>query len=189
MKMKAMLNGTLALVLALGFAASAATAAPADQMSERAAFEQLAKKVRKELVTLPWYGVFDNLEYAIDGSTVTLSGQVVQPSTRKDAERRVKRLAGVERVVNNIEVLRLSPHDDSIRASAYRALFGWNSPLFRYGRGVNPSIHIVVDGGHLTLEGVVSNEGDRRLAYMLVNSVPGVFSVTNNLKAENARAR
>ena len=187
--MKVVLNRVIALVAALVVAASVAAAAPADQMSERAAFEQLAKKVRKELVTLPWYGVFDNLEYAIDGSTVTLSGQVVQPSTRKDAERRVRKLQGVERVVNNIEVLPLSGFDDSIRANTYRALFGWNSPLFRYGRGVNPSIHIVVRGGRVTLEGVVSNEGDRRLAYLLANSVPGVFSVTNNLRNENARAR
>jgi hyperosmotically inducible protein len=189
MKMKAMMNRGVALVAALVLAASVAAAVPADRMGERAAFEQLAKKVRKELVTLPWYGVFDNLEYAIDGSTVTLSGQVVQPSTRKDAERRVRKLKGVEQVVNNIEVLPLSRFDDSIRAETYRALFGWSSPLFRYGRGVNPSIHIVVNGGHVALEGVVSNEGDRRLAYLLVNSVSGVFSVTNNLRAENTRAR
>ena len=187
--MKAMLNKVMVLVAALVVAASVATAAPADQLAQRADFEQLSKKVRKELVTLPWYGVFDNLAYEINGSTVTLSGQVVQPSTRKDAERRVRKLAGVERVVNNIEVLPLSGFDDSIRANTYRALMGWNSPLFRYGRGVNPSIHIVVDGGHVTLEGVVSNEGDRRLAYILTNSVPGVFSVTNNLRNENARAR
>ena len=189
MKMKVVVNRLIALVAALVVAASVAAAAPADQMGERAAFEQLSKKVRKELVTLPWYGVFDNLEYQIEGSTVTLSGQVVQPSTRKDAERRVSRLKGVERVVNNIEVLPLSGFDDSIRVNTYRALMGWNSPLFRYGRGVNPSIHIVVNGGHVTLEGVVSNEGDRRLAYILANSVPGVFSVTNNLRAENERAR
>ena len=189
MKMKALLNRVVALAAALLVAASAAAAAPAGQMSERAAFEQLAKKVRKELVTLPWYGVFDNLAYELDGSTVTLSGQVVQPSTRKDAERRVRKLKGVERVVNNIEVLPLSRFDDTIRADTYRAIMGWNSPLFRYGRGVNPSIHIVVSGGHVTLEGVVSNEGDRRLAYLLANSVPGVFSVTNNLRAESTRAR
>jgi hyperosmotically inducible protein len=189
MKMKAIVNRVLALVAALVVASAAALAAPAEQPGQRVAFEQLAKKVRKELVTLPWYGVFDNLAYAIDGSTVTLSGQVVQPSTRKDAERRVRRLTGVERVVNNIEVLPLSGFDDSIRAETYRALMGWNSPLFRYGRGVNPSIHIVVSGGHVTLEGVVSSEGDRRLAYLLANSVPGVFSVTNNLRNENARAR
>jgi hyperosmotically inducible protein len=191
-RMKVVMNRVFTLVAALVFAvtaASVAAAAPADPAAERLAYEQLAKKVRKELVTLPWYGVFDNLEYAIDGSTVTLSGQVVQPSTRKDAERRVSRLKGVERVVNNIEVLPLSRFDDSIRANTYRALFGWNSPLFRYGRGVNPSIHIVVRGGHVTLEGVVSSEGDRRLAYMLANGVPGVFSVTNNLRNENARAR
>jgi hyperosmotically inducible protein len=91
--------------------------------------------------------------------------------------------------VNNIEVLPLSSFDDSIRARTYRALFGWNSPLFRYGRGVNPSVHIVVNGGHVTLEGVVSNEGDRRMAYILANGVSGVFSVTNNLRAEKERAR
>ena len=187
--MRSVLNRVFALFAAVVLASSVAVAVPADQMSERAAFEQLAKKVRKELVTLPWYGVFDNLAYEINGSTVTLSGQVVQPSTRKDAERRVRRLKGVERVVNNIEVLPLSGFDDTIRANTYRALFGWNSPLFRYGRGVNPSIHIVVNNGHVTLEGVVANEGDRRLAYLLANGVPGVFSVTNNLRNENARAR
>jgi hyperosmotically inducible protein len=189
MKMKKVMNKVAVLAAALVIAASAVAAAPADAGSQRLASEPLAKKVRKELVTLPWYGVFDNLSYEIDGSTVKLYGQVVQPSTRKDAERRVGRLAGVERVVNNIEVLPLSPFDDSIRAAAYRTLFGWNSPLFRYGRGTNPSLHIVVGRGNLTLEGVVSNEGDRRLAYVLVNSIPGVFSVTNNLRVENERAR
>ena len=189
MMLKGILNRVAALVAAVVLAASAVAAAPVEQPGERAAFEQLAKKVRKELVTLPWYGVFDNLEYAIDGSTVTLSGQVVQPSTRKDAERRVRRLKGVERVVNNIQVLPLSGFDDSIRANAYRALFGWNSPLFRYGRGVNPSIHIVVNGGHVTLEGVVANEGDSRLAYIRARGVPGVFSVTNNLDVERRRGR
>jgi hyperosmotically inducible protein len=187
--MKKVMNKVVAVAAALVIAASAAVAAPADTGSQRLAYEQLAKKVRKELVTLPWYGVFDNLAYEIDGSTVRLYGQVVQPSTRKDAERRVGKIAGVERVVNNIEVLPLSPFDDSIRAAAYRTLFGWNSPLFRYGRGTNPSVHIVVGRGNLTLEGVVSNEGDKRLAYMLVNSLPGVFSVTNNLRVENERAR
>ena len=177
----------LAIAAALLLTASAAVAAPASEQASGEA--QLAKKVRKELVTLPWYGVFDNLAYEIDGSTVTLHGQVVQPSTRRDAERRVAKLKGVERVVNNIEVLPLSGFDDDIRARTYRALFGWNSPLFRYGRGVNPSIHIIVNNGRVTLEGVVSNEGDRRLAYILANGVSGVFAVTNNLRAENERAR
>ena len=177
----------LAVAAALLLSASAAVAAPASEQATGEA--QLAKKVRKELVTLPWYGVFDNLAYEIDGATVTLHGQVVQPSTRRDAERRVAKLKGVERVVNNIEVLPLSPFDDDIRARTYRALFGFNSPLFRYGRGVNPSIHIIVNNGRVTLEGVVSNEGDRRFAYALANGVSGVFAVTNNLRAESERAR
>ena len=191
MKMKAILNRVAVVVAAVVIAASAVVAAPApaDPAVERTAYEQLEKKVRKELVTLPWYGVFDNLAYEVDGSTVKLYGQVVRPTTRTDAERRVRRLAGVERVVNQIEVLPLSSFDDSVRANVYRTLYGWDSPLFRYGRGVNPSIHIVVNRGQLTLEGVVANEGDRRLAYIMANSVPGVFSVTNNLRTENERAR
>jgi osmotically-inducible protein OsmY len=133
--------------------------------------------------------VFDNLAYEVNGGTVTLHGQVVRPSTRSDAERRVARLAGVSRVVNRIEVLPLSGFDDSIRARTYRALFGMDSPLFRYGRGANPSIHIVVNRGHVTLEGVVADEGDSQLAYMRAMGVPGAFSVTNNLAVERRRGR
>lgn len=187
--MKTIKNRIIALAAVLALSASAVLAAPAVSNGQAMGSEQLSNKVHKELVTLPWYGVFDNLEYQISGSTVTLYGQVVQPSTRKDAERRVSKIVGVSRVVNNIQVLPLSSFDDSIRARTYRTLFGWNSPLFRYGRGVNPSIHIVVNGGHVSLEGVVANEGDSRLAYMLVNGVPDVFSVTNDLRIENARVR
>ena len=186
--MKKFVNAVLALSAAAVLTAPAAWAAPAAAEAQTAPAE-LMKKVRKELVTLPWYGVFDNLEYSVEGGVVTLYGQVVQPSTKRDAERRVARLKGVERVVNRIEVLPLSGFDDSIRRQTYRALFGWNSPLFRYGRGVNPSIHIVVNRGHVTLEGVVSTEGDANLARMRALSVPGVFSVTNNLRAERGRAR
>ena len=186
--MKKFVNAVLALSAAAVLTAPAAWAAPAAAEAQTAPAE-LMKKVRKELVTLPWYGVFDNLEYSVEGGVVTLYGQVVQPSTKRDAERRVARLKGVERVVNRIEVLPLSGFDDSIRRQTYRALFGWNSPLFRYGRGVNPSIHIVVNRGNVTLEGVVSTEGDANLARMRALSVPGVFSVTNNLRAERGRAR
>ena len=179
----------VASAFALALGASAAFAAPAVDSAQRTDFGQTEKKIRKELVTLPWYGVFDNLAFEVDGSTVKLYGQVVQPSTRKDAERRVLKIAGVERVVNNIEVLPLSSFDDSIRARTYRALFGYDSPLFRYGRGVNPSIHIVVNRGNVSLEGVVSTEGDSRFANALARGVSGVFSVTNNLRVENAKAR
>jgi len=144
---------------------------------------QLGRQVRHELVTLPYYGVFDNLAYNINGSTVTLYGQVVRPTTRSDAERRVKRLAGVSRVVNNIQVLPLSGFDDNIRRATYRSL-ARTAGLYRYLQGTNPSIHIVVDRGHVTLEGVVSNSGDRTLANMAARQVPGAFSVTNNLKVE-----
>lgn len=147
----------------------------------------IQKKIRKELVTLPWYGVFDNLAYQIDGSTVTLYGKVVRPSTRSDAERRVARINGVTQVVNNIRVLPLSPFDDSIRRRAYREIAN-KGGLYRYFMGADPSIHIVVDRGHITLEGVVSNKADATLAYMAARSVPGAFSVTNNLRTETRRS-
>jgi len=140
--------------------------------------------VRKELVTLPYYGVFDNLAYKVEGDTVTLYGQVVRPSTRKDAERRIRKIEGVDRVVNNIEVLPVSGFDNTIRARAYRAIFRTGS-LYRYAQGANPSVHIIVRNGHITLEGVVANRMDSQLAYTAASSIPGVFSVTNNLRVES----
>ena len=168
------IKNKLLILLVLGVlvvSTGAASAAPPDRTME---------KVRKELVTLPYYGVFDNLEYKVDGNTVTLFGQVRQPITRRDAERRVARVEGIDRVVNNIEVLPLSGFDDSIRARTYRAVFRSGS-LYRYAMGANPSIHIIVKNGRVTLEGVVSSKMDSQLAYMAANGVPGVFSVTNNL--------
>jgi hyperosmotically inducible protein len=161
---------------------------PAVAMAQRAGDPQVAKKVRHELVTLPYYGIFDNLAYSINGGNVTLYGQVVRPSTRSEAERRVRKIAGVTRVVNNIKVLPLSPFDDRIRSATYRSIAQMGS-LYRYLRGTNPSLHIVVDGGHVTLEGVVSGSGDRNLAYIAANRVPGVFSVTNNLRVEGEEPR
>jgi hyperosmotically inducible periplasmic protein len=143
-------------------------------------------QVRKQLVTLPFYGVFDNLGYAVEGDTVTLYGQVVRPITRKDAERRVARVEGVEHVINRIEVLPLSRFDDSIRIRTLRAI-SRTGGLFRYFQGVNSSIHIIVRNGHVTLEGMVSNRGDSQLAYIAANQVINVFSVTNNLRVEHQR--
>ena len=144
---------------------------------------QLERRVRHELVTLPYYGVFDNLAYQVNGGTVTLYGEVVRSSTRSDAAGRVKRLAGVTRVVNNIKVLPLSSFDDRIRRATYRSIAQMGG-LYRYLQGTNPSLHIVVDNGHVTLEGVVSGSGDRNLAYMAANRVSGVFSVDNALRIE-----
>lgn len=173
-----------ALMLTAGIALVAPTA-HAQAFTE----QQLNKSIRHELVTLPYYGVFDNLAYEINGGTVTLHGQVVRPSTRKDAERRVAKLNGVTRVVNQIEVLPLSPFDDDIRRATYRSIFN-TAGLYRYALGGNPSLHIVVNHGHVTLEGVVANEADRNLAYIAASRVPGVFSVTNNLRTDrDGRAR
>lgn len=176
-------NKVFALVAALTIASSvtvAATPTPPDQGNFT---PQMMKKVRSELVTLPFYGVFDNLAFQVDGSVVTLSGQVTRPTTRKDAERRVAKIAGVASVVNNIEVLPLSSFDDAIRVRTYRAVFRTSS-LYRYALGANPSVHIVVNRGRVTLEGVVGNRTDSQLAYIAANSVPGVFAVTNNLRVQ-----
>src|ERR1043166_5144212 len=162
--------------------------APAIARAQEVTNPQLAKKVRHELVMLPYYGVFDNLAYSINGGNVTLYGQVVRPSTRSDAEHRVKKIAGVTRVVNNIKVLPLSSFDDRIRAATYRSIARMGG-LYRYLQGTNPSLHIVVDNGHVTLEGVVSGSGDRNLAYMAANRVSGVFSVKNNLRVEGEGAQ
>jgi hyperosmotically inducible protein len=143
-------------------------------------------RIRKELVMTTYYGVFDNLEYRIDGNTVILTGQVVKPTTRDEAAGRVRHVPGVVRVINNIEVLPLSPNDDRIRAAEYRAIFGATG-LQRYGMGANPSIHIIVENGHVTLEGVVDRVSDRNFANIRANQVPGVFSVTNNLRVTQER--
>jgi hyperosmotically inducible protein len=171
----------LMLAMLAAVAVSPALAAPQNASGNAA----LSRQVRKNLVTLPFYGVFDNLAYEVsdNGDTVTLYGQVTRPTTRKDAERRVAKIEGVERVINRIEVLPVSPFDDRIRARAYRAVFNTGG-LHRYAMGANPSIHIVVNRGHITLEGVVSGKMDKQLAYMAARQVPGVFSVTNNLVVE-----
>ena len=144
----------------------------------------LAQEVRHQLVLLPFYSVFDNLEYKINGSEVTLLGQVTRPTVKLDAENAVKAIEGVTKVVNNIEVLPVSPMDDQIRRAEFRAIYG-EPALRRYAFGPVPPIHIIVKGGHVTLEGVVDNQGDKNLVYIRANSVPGVFSVTNNLRVQS----
>jgi hyperosmotically inducible protein len=145
--------------------------------------EKITKEVRHELVMLPYYGVFDNLAYRVDGAKVTLFGQVANPVLKSDAENVVKKIEGVERVDNEIEVLPLSPNDDRIRRAVYRAIFS-KPPLQRYQLGAVPPIHIIVKNGNVTLVGVVSSEGDRTIAGMAANGVSGVFGVTNNLTVE-----
>ena len=143
---------------------------------------RIAREVRHELVMLPYYGVFDDLAFRVDGGVVTLLGSVTRPTLKSDAENVVKKVEGVTRVVNTIKVLPLSSLDDRIRMAAYRAIYGDSSLSTRYGYRAVPSIHIIVANGHVTLEGVVSNEGDKNLVNLRANSVSGVFSVTNNLR-------
>jgi len=145
----------------------------------------LVNSVRHQLVMLPYYSIFDNLAYKVDGNTVVLYGQVTRPTLKSDAGRVVQKIEGVNQVVNNIEVLPLSPFDDGIRRAEYRSIFSF-AGLYRYALGTNPSIHIIVDNGHVTLEGVVSNQGDKNLANIRANQVPGVFSVTNNLQVSGS---
>ena len=166
-----------------------ALAAPGSTLSARER-ARLVSEVRHELVTLPWYDVFDWLEGEVrsDG-TVILRGQSVRPTTKSEAEARVKDIEGVTRVVNEIEVLPVSPNDDRLRVALYRAIYNFNSPLFRYATQAVPPIHIIVRNGRATLKGVVATEQDRQLAYTAARGVPGVFEVTNELRVENERAR
>jgi hyperosmotically inducible protein len=153
-----------------------------DQLSPKAQ-ERIAREVRHELLMLPYFGVFDNIAFKVDGSTVTLLGQVVRPSLKSDAENAVKHIEGVERVDNQIEVLPTSPMDDGLRLRLYREIYGYPA-LEKYAMGVQKPIRIIVKNGHVTLEGVVDSEADKNLAGLRANSVPGIFSVTNNLRVE-----
>jgi hyperosmotically inducible periplasmic protein len=141
---------------------------------------QIGQQVRHQLITLPYLGVFDNLTYRIDGNTVILAGQVTRPTLKNDAERVVKHIAGVQTVDNQIEVLPLSHHDDLLRRSLFRAIYG-DSSLSRYRLPPIKPIRIIVKNGNVRLEGVVDNQADKTTAYIRANGVPGAFSVTNNL--------
>jgi hyperosmotically inducible protein len=148
--------------------------------------QELTKEVRHVLVMLPYYSVFDNLAYRVEGDKVILEGQVVRPSIKSDAEAAVKGVAGVSSVVSNIEVLPPSPMDDQLRRALYRAIYGEPS-LSRYGFAAVASIHIIVKNGNVTLEGLVDNEGDKNLAGLRANSVPNTFSVKNNLQISGGK--
>ncbi len=151
---------------------------------------RLAKEIRHELLTLPWYGVFDWLDGTVgpDGR-VTLRGWVVRPTTKSDAEARVKDIEGIAELRSEIKVLPLSPNDDRLRRALFFSLFNDNSPLFRYALGSNPAIHIIVDNGRVTLKGFVSTEGDLNIANVKARGVAGVFEVKNELVVESSQAR
>jgi len=145
----------------------------------------LTEQVRHRLAMLPWYSVFDNLEYRVKGDTVTLLGQVTRPVIKNEAESSVKGIAGVKVVDNQIEVLPPSPFDDQVRRKEYRSIYSFG-PLQPYALGVNPGIHIIVKGGNVTLEGVVRTQADKDAANIRARSVAGVFAVKNNLRVEES---
>lgn len=170
-----LLASLLALVT-LGIAQDA----PRDQPSSKSQ-ERIIKEVRHELLMLPYFGVFDYIAYKVDGSSVTLLGQVVRPVLKSDAENAVKHIEGVEKVDNQIEVLPPSSMDDRLRQQLFRAIYQYPA-LQRYELGVQKPIRIIVKNGRATLEGVVDTEADKNLAGLRANGVSGIFSVTNNLQ-------
>lgn len=143
--------------------------------------DRMSREVRHQLTMLPYYTVFDDLAYKVNGGTVTLFGAVTNPVLKKDAERAVRGIEGVENVVNNIEVLPVSPNDDRIRRAVYRAIYS-QPGLDMYSLRAVPTIHIIVKNGNVTLTGAVANQGDKDRAGIAAKGVPGVFSVTNDLQ-------
>src|SRR5580658_7306000 len=183
--MKKSLLAVLALPLILSmvtFASPPNQDNPPAGVLPQKSYDRIVKEVHHELVMLPYYGVFDNLAYKVDpDGTVTLLGQVARPTLKSDAGNVVKRIEGVSNVVNNIEVLPLSPNDDRIRRGVYRAIYGDSALSIRYGYRALPSIHIIVKNGNVRLEGVVANEMDRNIAGIRANGASGAFSVQNDL--------
>jgi hyperosmotically inducible protein len=145
---------------------------------------RIAQEVRHQLVMLPYYTIFDDLGFRVDGGTVTLVGAVTNPTLKSDAENVAKRVEGVTQVNNQIEVLPLSPMDWQIRRAEARAIYGSPQIGDRYGNQALPPIHILVKNGHVTLEGVVASEFDKNFIGTRANTVSNVFSVTNNLRVE-----
>jgi hyperosmotically inducible periplasmic protein len=179
------MNRRLVVVVTLLSLATLGLTQDREQPSAKAQ-ERITREVRHELLMLPYFGVFDNIAFKVDGYTVTLLGQVERPTLKSDAGNVVKHIEGVEKVDNQIEVLPPSPMDDGLRRRLYRAIYGYPS-LEKYALGVQKPIRIIVKNGNVTLEGVVGNEGDKNVAGIRANSVSGIFSVTNNLRVESSK--
>jgi len=169
----------LLIVAAAILAISTPSVAAQKEVSPQAV-ERIQKEVRHEVLMLPYFDVFDNIAFKVDGDTVTLFGQVTRPTVKTDVERAVKTIEGVEKVDNQIEVLPVSPNDDRLRLRLFRAIYGFNA-LQRYALPVVKPIRIIVKNGHVTLEGIVDSEGDKDLVNLRARGVSGSFSVTNNL--------
>ena len=170
----------IALTIVLGLAALPVAARSIENLTP------IERQVRHELVTMPYYGLFDNLKFQVEGDRVILLGETVRPTIKSSAERRVARLEGVTEVENRIEVLPVSGYDDRLRLRVARALYT-NPVLDRYALRAVPAIHIIVKNGRVTLEGVVNREAEKHVAFIEANGVSGVFEVTNNLRVETPK--
>jgi len=155
--------------------------APRDRLISKKGEDRISREVRHELIMLPYYSVFDDLVYKVDDDTVTLFGAVTRPTLKSDAENAVKKIEGVEKVINSIEVLPLSPNDDQIRRAVYRAIYS-QPGLDMYSLRAVPTIHIIVKNGNVTLTGAVGNQGDKDRANIAAKGVPGAFSVKNDIQ-------
>ena len=175
---------SLAALFALFFVSASAQ----DQRGQPSAKseERIIREVRHELLMLPYFGVFDNIAYRVNGDTVTLLGSVVRPSLKSDAENAVKRIEGVEHVNNQIDVLPPSTMDDQLRLRLFRAIYGF-AGLEKYELGVQKPIRIIVKNGRVSLEGVVDNQADKDLAGLRAKTVSGSFSVDNNLQVAESK--
>lgn len=191
--MKTILGFVLAGVMCIGMSGTAAAQEPGGNSGTAAQGvtgpqrmqDRISREVYHELVMLPQLTIFDNLQYKVDGSKVTLMGQVRDAILKDSAEKTVKHIEGVDSVNNQIEILPASGNDDRIRREVARALFN-DERLFRYSMGSVPPIHIIVKNGHVTLEGVVNSQADKDAANLRANSVPGVFSVDNHLQVQKS---
>jgi hyperosmotically inducible protein len=175
------MNSRLMLVICLGLASASLISARPRTDVQPAAVQHIQKEVRHELILLPFVTVFDNLGYQVNGSDVTLVGQVRQPSLKDEAENVVKKIEGVTHINNQIEVLSESPFDSTLRLRLFRAIYDY-SALQRYALDVNKPIRIIVNRGHVRLEGVVDNQVDKSIVGIRAKSVPESFSVDNNLQ-------
>src|SRR5512146_668099 len=176
-----MLVIAVSLLAGSAFAQTPALPAARQKLGGTNPTQRISREVLHELLMNPYYSVFDNLAFQVQGDTVTLVGQVVNPSTKENALAAVRGIEGVEQVKDNIAVLPPSGQDDRLRREIYRSIYGFNG-LSRYSWGAVPSIHIVVDRGKVTLAGIVNSETDKNMAEMRAKLVPGTFAVTNNLQ-------
>ena len=174
-----MLRRKMIAALALAVASLPLLAVPAAGQD----MSRVERQVRRELVTLPFYSVFDNFSFRVDGTKVTLMGKVTRPTLKTGAEKAIQDVEGVREIDNQIEVLPVSPNDARIRVATFRAIY-YHPMMTRYAVQAVPPIHIIVQNGDITLEGVVSTEGEKNLAGIQANGINGAFTVTNNLHVE-----